>query len=192
MDSFFNEVKKFVNLDAEAKEAFSKIMVYHEFSKGHILVKPNSVCNYIYFIESGLTRTFYEKDEKDVTDWLSSENTFACCVVSFINRVPDRRGIELLEDTKLWAIQYYELEELYREYHAIERMGRLIVSFGLTQLQQRFDDLHFSTAADRYKKMMEQTPSLLQRAPLNVIASYLGISQETLSRMRARYMLHTT
>lgn len=190
MDAFFNEVKKFVTLDDASKEAFARIMVYHEFTKGHILVKPHSVCNYIYFIEEGLTRTFYEKDGKDVTDWLSPENTFAVSLVSFITRQPDRRGIELLENTRLWAIQYYELEELYREYHAIERMGRLIVSFGLTQLQQRFDDLHFSSAIERYTKMMEQTPSLLQRTPLSMIASYLGITQETLSRIRAQYLTH--
>lgn len=191
MNAFFHEVKKFVSLDDPAREAFAGIMSYYEFPKGHMLLKPFSVCNYIYFIEQGLTRTFYEKDGKDVTDWLSPENTFAISIISFINRKPDRRGIELLEDTRLWSIPYYELEDLYRRFHTIERMGRLIVSFGITQLQQRFDDLHFSTAMERYSKLMEETPSLLQRAPLIVIASYLGISPETLSRMRAQYHQHS-
>lgn len=188
MESFFTEISKLVTLDDAAKEAFSRIMYYHEYPKGHVLVKPNSVCNYIYFIDEGLTRTFYEKDGKDVTDWLSPENTFAVSILSFITRRPDRRGIETLENTRLWSMQYYEMEELYRQHHTIERMGRLIVSFGITRLQQRFDDLHFSSALDRYAKMMETTPSLLQRTPLNMIASYLGISQETLSRIRAQYL----
>jgi CRP-like cAMP-binding protein len=190
LEAFFKKTAEFVQLGADAKAAMSSILTYHELPKGCILLKPYSVCNYIYFVESGLTRTFYDKDDKDITDWLSPEGTFACSVVSFINRIPDRRGIELLEDSVLWSLQYYELEELYRQYHEIERMGRLIVSFGLTQLQQRFDDLHFASAAQRYHNMMHQYPNLIQRTPLSMIASYLGITQETLSRIRAQYVLH--
>ena len=83
-------------------------------------------------------------------------------------------------------MQYYEIEELCKQHHEIERMGRFIVSFGLTQLQKRFDDLHFASALERYNNLMQTAPTLIQRTPLNYIASYLGITQETLSRMRAQ------
>jgi len=94
--------------------------------------------------------------------------------------------VELLEPSLLWAIPYKRLEDLYNSYHEIERFGRLLVSHGLILVQQRFDDLHFASALERYKKMLQQNPSFIQRVPLSMIASYLGISQETLSRIRSK------
>jgi hypothetical protein len=75
---------------------------------------------------------------------------------------------------------------LYAQYHEIEKLGRLLVSGGLVQMQQRFDDLHFSTALQRYKNIIENHPTLVERVPLGILASYLGMSQETLSRMRSQ------
>ncbi|HTI11325.1 MAG TPA: Crp/Fnr family transcriptional regulator [Puia sp.] len=187
MESFFKAVAAFMQLSEESKLALSSILKPLEFPKGHVLVRQDSVCQYVYFIEKGLTRTFYYKDGKDVTDWLSAENMFACSIISFLTRQPDRRGIELLEDSCLWGLHYEDLERLYRQYHDVERLGRLLVSSGLIQLQQRFDDLHFATAAQRYQTLMETNATFIQRAPLGIIASYLGITQETLSRIRSQH-----
>jgi len=186
MDKFFEIVSQMSSLSTDSKQALSAILKRQEFKKGHILVHQNSVCNYLYFIESGLTRTFYYDDGKDITDWISPENSFACSIVSFISRKPDRRQIELLEPSVLWSFQYYEIEHLCSRYHDIERMIRQLVSSGLVQLQQRFDDLHFATALQRYQTFMEEKPTLIQRVPLGMIASYLGITQETLSRIRSQ------
>lgn len=180
-------VKQFIALSAESTKAFSGIMARLDLPKGHILVKADSICNYVYYIEKGLTRTYYLKDGKDVTDWISTEKTFSCSIVSFITRKPDIRNIELLEDSILWAMHYKDLEKLYEENHEIERFGRLMITHGAVQMQQRFDDLHFASAYDRYKRLMEVNPSIIQRVPLGMIASYLGITQETLSRIRAQF-----
>lgn len=186
MDKFLDTCVGITPLSAESREALSSISRPMEFPKGHILVRQETICHYICFIEKGLTRTFYYKDGKDVTDWLSAENTFACSIISFLTRRPDRRGIELLEDSVLLALHHEDLERLYRQYHEIERLGRLLVSSGLLQMQQRFDDLHFATATRRYQALMQDNPSLIQRVPLGMIASYLGMTQETLSRIRAQ------
>jgi CRP-like cAMP-binding protein len=186
VDSFFKKAAEFVHLSSEAREALASALRFHEAGKGDLLVKPNTVCHRIYFVEKGVTRTFYYKEGKDVTDWLSPENSFAVSLVSFINRLPDRRGIEALEDSVLWSLEYTALEQLYQSFHEIERMGRLIVSYGLTLMQKRFDDLHFATARERYNGFEEAYPDLLQRVPLAHIASYLGMTQETLSRIRAQ------
>jgi CRP-like cAMP-binding protein len=184
LEAFFNEISKFVSLSETSKEALSAILICKEYNKRQVLLKPNAICNYVYFVESGLTRTFYEKNGKDITDWLSPENTFSCSILSFINRIPDRRGIETLEDSRLWAMHYDELNHLYDQHHEIERLGRMLYGLGVTLVQQRFDDLHFSSALDRYRKLMDTNPTLIQRTPLRMIASYLGITQETLSRIR--------
>ena len=186
MDKFFEIVSQTTSLTAESKQDLSSILKRLELDKGHILVRQNSVCNYLYFIESGLTRTYYYNEGKDITDWISPENTFACSIVSFISRKPDRRQIELLEPSILWSLQYYEIEHLCAKHHDVERMIRHLVSSGLVQLQRRFDDLHFATALQRYQTLMNENPTLIQRVPLGMIASYLGITQETLSRIRSR------
>ena len=186
MNKFFEAVAQFTHLSPESKKALSSVLKRMELLKGHVLVKQHTICHYIYFIEKGLTRTFYYKDDKDVTDWLSAENMFAVSLISFITQKPDRRGIELLEDSILWAIHYDDLERLYKQYHDIERLGRLLVSNGIIQVQQRFDDLHFSTALQRYQTLMNNNATFIQRVPLGIIASFLGITQETLSRIRSQ------
>ena len=186
MNSFFETVSQFTILSDDSKQAISSCLKKQEFPKGHLIVKPDTICNYLYFIESGLTRTYYFKDGKDVTDWISDENSFACSIISFISRKPDRRAIELMEPSVLLALHYDDLQDLCARYHDIESLFRQLVSFGLVQLQQKFDDLHFSTALHRYQTLMAVHPTFIQRVPLGMIASYLGITQETLSRIRSQ------
>jgi len=186
MDNFFETVSNFTVLSPESKQGLASILKKLVLPKGHVIVKSETVCNHLFFVEEGLTRTYYLKDGKDVTDWISAENSFACSIVSFITRKPDRRTIELLEPSTLWSLHYDALEDLYAKHHDIERLGRHLVSFGLVQMQQKFDDLHFATALQRYQTLMATSPTFIQRVPLGMIASYLGITQETLSRIRSQ------
>lgn len=186
MDAFFSFIKQITSLSNESKTAMSLVLKRLELPKGHTLLRPGAVCYHFYFIEQGLTRTWYIKDGKDITDWLSAENSFAVSIVSFLTGLPDIRGIELLEPSTLWAISRNDLENLYTHHHDIERLGRLLISAGVIQMQQRFDDLHFATALQRYRKLMDTHPTFINRVPLGMIASYLGITQETLSRIRSQ------
>lgn len=186
MEKLLAFISQFTKLSEESWDALAGILKHTEHPKGHILLRPGAVCNYLYYIETGLTRTFYIKDGKDVTDWISPENSIAVSLISFLTRRSDIRGIELLETSSFWAIPYYELEGLYRKYHDIEKMGRLLVSSGVIQMQERFDDLHFATAIQRYQRLMDTHPDFILRVPLGIIASYLGITQETLSRIRSQ------
>ncbi len=186
MDKFFQAVSLLAYLSPDSKTALASILHRSELPKGHLLLRQGAICNYVHFIEKGLTRTFYIKDGKDVTDWFSPENTFACSVLSFINRQPDRRGIELLEDSIIWSLSYTDLEKCCSQYHDIEHFGRLLAYTGITQLQKRFDDLHFATALERYQTLINTNPGIINRAPLGTIASYLGVTQETLSRIRSQ------
>jgi CRP-like cAMP-binding protein len=187
MDGFFSYIANFVKLDDDSRDALAAALQPLELPKGYQLLRPGGICHHLYFIEKGLTRTYYLKDGKDITDWISTEGTIAVSIVSFLTLQPDVRGIELLEPSTLFALGRSDLENLYSRFHDIERLGRLLVSGGILQLQQRFDDLHFATAHQRYQQLIDTTPSLINRVPLGMIASYLGITQETLSRIRAQY-----
>jgi CRP-like cAMP-binding protein len=186
MDRFFETVQHLTRLSNESKEALTNAVTFSELPKGYLLTKAGGICNYLFFIEKGLSRTFYYKDGKDITDWISPEGNFAVSIVSFLTRKPDIRSVELLEPSVVGSLSFNDLENLCAKYHEIERFGRLLVSEGIVQMQQRFDDLHFATALERYQKLLNTNPKLLQRVPLGMIASYLGITQETLSRIRAR------
>lgn len=187
MEGFFSYISGFVRLGEESREALAAVLQPLELPKGHSLLRPGGICQHFYFIEKGLTRTYYFKDGKDVTDWISTEGTIAVSIISFLTHQPDIRGIELLEPSSLFSVSFSGLESLYSRFHEIERLGRLLMSAGLIQLQQRFDDLHFATAHERYRKLIVSAPSLINRVPLGMIASYLGITQETLSRIRAQF-----
>lgn len=187
MQSFLTFIKNITPLSHPSLDALSAMISRMDFPKGHSLLRPGGICHNFYYIEKGLTRTWYLKDGKDITDWISPEGTIAVSIISFLTRQPDRRGIELLEDSTFYTLSYPELETLYRRHHEIERLGRLLLGQGIIQLQQRFDDLHFATAQQRYQQLISATPSLINRVPLGMIASYLGITQETLSRIRAQH-----
>lgn len=186
MNSFIHFINSFTKLSESSQMALDSILQRHELPKGHDLIRPGAICREFYFIEKGLTRTYYLKDGKDITDWLSAENSIAVSLLSFLSGMPDRRGIQLLEDSVLYSVSHNKIESLCQEHHDIERMVRLILSQGIVQLQQRFDNLHFATAYERYQQLIEHNPSLIARVPLGMIASWLGITQETLSRIRAQ------
>ncbi|SDD64966.1 Crp/Fnr family transcriptional regulator [Niabella drilacis] len=186
MEHFFVTVAQYATLSEQSRQELVKQLQKQVLPRGTILVRPDTTCKCLYFIDKGLTRTYYLKDGKDITDWISDENSFACSIISFITRRPDRRGIEILEDTVLYVLHRDVLDELCARYHDIEHLFRMLVAHGLIQLQQKFDDLHFATALERYKILMQSNPSFIQRVPLGMIASYLGITQETLSRIRAQ------
>jgi CRP-like cAMP-binding protein len=105
---------------------------------------------------------------------------------SFITRKPCIENIQLIEDSTLWAISYDDLQNLYDEYPDIERLGRIMNERYYVMLEERFVSNHFKEAKERYENLMNNAPHILQRVPLGYVASYLGITQETLSRIRGK------
>jgi CRP-like cAMP-binding protein len=155
-------------------------------SKGCVLVPSGSICKSVYYLETGLSRRFYLKDNKEVTESFTAENGFACSINGYITGNADGRQTELLEPSVVWSLPYRELETLYDKYHDIERLGRFLITRELVEMHERLSSLQFMTASERYAAFLEKYPSLLQRVPLGVISSYLGITQETLSRIRSK------
>lgn len=186
MNPFLDSLNQFSPLAEDSQRALAAVVQRRSLSKGYVLVAADTVSDHIFFIESGLARTYYYKDGRDVTDWLSADRQFVGSIVSFLSRQPDRRIVHLLEPSVVWSVSHQALETLYAQYHDVERLGRLLVSHGLLLLQQRFDDLHVATALERYQRLMATNPTLVQRVPLGMLASYLGITPETLSRIRAQ------
>lgn len=155
-------------------------------SKNEFLVKEGKTCRNLYFLEHGALRGYYNLDGKEITHWFAFENDFVTSFHSFITGQVAVENIQLLEGSILWAISKDKLTTLLNQYHEIERLVRVAYEKYYLRLEERFVNAQFKTAAERYIELLQQAPHLLERVPLGFIASYLGISQETLSRVRSK------
>jgi CRP-like cAMP-binding protein len=154
--------------------------------EGGILVREGQHADTLYFIVEGAARAYYSKDGKDVTDWFAFENDFICAIVSYFMNVPSPHFIEVLEDSILLSITRDAMQELCSKHHDIETLARVSATKTMLQLQQRIVGIQFESAEKRYENLLKIRPDIVNRIPLRHIASYLGITQETLSRIRAR------
>lgn len=155
------------------------------FTKGDSLLGAGERCNNLYFIHKGLLRGYYFREGKEVTNWFAQEGEFATCFYAFIANKPSFENIQALENVELLALSNSALQELYQRFPETERIGRLVTETYYIRLEERLLGLQFKTARERYENLVAAKPLLLQRASLGQIASYLGITQETLSRIRA-------
>jgi CRP-like cAMP-binding protein len=154
--------------------------------KGTFLATEGKTCRYLYFVQQGALRGYYNLEGKEVTHWFAFENDFVTSFHSFITQQPAVENIQLLEGSILWALSKEKLEQLLSTHHELERLLRIIYEKYYIRLEERFVNAHFKTATERYQDLLSQAPHILERVPLGYIASYLGISQETLSRIRGR------
>jgi CRP-like cAMP-binding protein len=110
----------------------------------------------------------------------------ATSLYSFETQTPNFENIEILEDSTLYAISYESLQYLYHHYPEFNLLGRRLVEKYYVELMERTLSFQFQSARERYLQLLTNRPQILQRASLGHIASYLGISQETLSRIRTK------
>jgi CRP-like cAMP-binding protein len=176
----------FHKLSPEAERAVEEGFERLVFPKNHFLVNEGKTCRHLYFIEKGSARGFYNLDEKQVTHWFAFENDFVTSFHSFITQQPAVENIQLLEGSVLWGISKNKLEQLLTNFHDIEKLLRLAYEKYYIRLEERYVNGQFKSAGERYDDLLVQSPHIIERVPLGYIASYLGISQETLSRVRAR------
>lgn len=178
-------LKEVADLTDEEAQAINSKLIPLPCRKNTILLKQGHSCEYIYFIEKGFARAFLTKDGKNVTTSFARENDIVTCMYSLITKRKSNETIEILEDAALLRISYAELQALYKTYPNINRLGRILLEKYFVELEERTLSLQFDSALERYQKLVTNQPDVLQRASLGQIASFLGMSQITLSRIRS-------
>ena len=170
--------------DVNALLEICKVVSY----KKNTDVQPiGHTCRTIYFIKKGCLRIYYLKGDQDVTESLEFENAFVARIESLISGTPSRKGIQAVEDTTLIAINADKLKMLYDKHLEIERLFKNIFLRTFIATLNRMEGMQFHSAEVRYANFLKEYPTALKRVPLKYIASYLGITQVSLSRIRAKH-----
>lgn len=153
-------------------------------NKGEIVVREGQFSDKAYLIVQGCARAYYLKDGKDISDWFAFENEFMASIVSYFGREPSPHYIEFVEDSIVIEFSRDTIDSLSSKYHDFERLISKVVTKTMLGLRERLSSILFNKAEERYKQLINTRPYVTNRIPLTHIASYLGITLETLSRIR--------
>jgi CRP-like cAMP-binding protein len=192
MDTHFSNIKKYYQnllpeLSEEQWQYFQQFLVQKTIKKNEYLVEPGKVCKYVTYINKGSLRAFNITDGKEYALSFFIENDYASEYCSFLTKTPATYFIQALEDTEVIDLHYDDMQKLYREIPILERFGRYIAENLFIMLSTRNTSLLTESPEERYLKLLQSNQNnLLQRVPQYMIASYLGITPEALSRIRKR------
>jgi CRP-like cAMP-binding protein len=170
-----------------AYEAIQAICTPVSIKKNMELQAIGQTCKSIYFIKKGALRVYYFKGETEITDSLEFEGAFVARVESLVTGQPSKKGIQAIEDSELLVISAEKLYTLYDSYLEIERLFKQIFLKAFIAILNRIESIQFHPADVRYANFVKEHPDALKRVPLKYIASYLGITQVSLSRIRAKF-----
>ncbi|MFO0357021.1 MAG: Crp/Fnr family transcriptional regulator [Sphingobacteriaceae bacterium] len=186
MNNLITYLKGTSPLSKQAEAAIISISKLQEVKKNTDLQPIGHTCKTIYFLKKGVARIYYFKEHNDITESFSFENNIVVRYESLFTGKPSKKAIQLLEDAEVIAIKANELFKLYDQFPDIERLFRKIFENALVDTVNRVESIQFHTAEERYNALIKEAPDVLKRVPLKYIASYLGITPVSLSRIRGQ------
>ena len=179
------EYFKYYNpLSKQAEQSIVEISRVIEITRNKDLQSIGHTCKTIYFLNKGIARIYYFKDGIDITENFAFAGNIIARVESLFSGKPSRKAIQIIEDAELVAIDANKLFKLYDKFPEIERLFRKIFEAAYVNTVNRIEGMQFHTAEERYNSLINEAPDVLQRVPLKYVASYLGITQQSLSRIR--------
>lgn len=158
-----------------------------QIKKKKLLLKEGSVCNNIYFIRKGVLRGFMFEGQREITTWISSDNEFVTSIGGLEERVPSPDNIQAVEDCDLLMLRLEELNWLYEHYPEFNFVGRKLLQRYYSDAERRAYLARLNGAENKYRYFLSRHEALATRIPVKYIASYLGVTLETLSRVRRRF-----
>ncbi len=186
MNLLIEEFKKFGTISADAELEFHKRVVREERRKGSFYIKEGQSSAGLFIIKKGLVRMFYKKNDKEINSLFAIEKEVITSSRTFFSGLPSKENIQFLEDSIIYSISrnnLFELCDLYPEINTIERLATEAYSIAL---EDRIFSLQTLSATERYDELVRDYPQILQRVSLGHVASYLGVTLETISRIRKK------
>ncbi len=185
MTDFVSAFNHLSVLSQEATDDISECLFTKSYEKGGLLLKAGEICKKLYFIDEGLTKTCFAKDDKEFIMRFFPENSLFTVVNSFEMQAPSTYDITALEKTSVTYILKSDLNILCKKHHSIETAFRKLLSIATINMMKRISEMLEDSATERYNHFLKDSGHLLQRISLGDLASYLGITQVSLSRIRA-------
>ncbi len=183
---FLQSLSRIAPLGPEAMALFSSKAIAQIVKKDDYLLREDQYCQYIWFVETGACRAFHYHNNKEINTGFYFENTFLTNLNSLRNNVPANYNLQVMEAGSLWKWHKDDLFQLYQQSPEITAFGRLWLEHLYIAQETHTHWLQKNTPEERYQSILNHQPELLQRVSLTQLSSYLGISRETLSRIRRR------
>ncbi len=177
-------VKRMVSIEDEAWTAFKGQLTCRKLKKQELLWDIGDVCRDVGFITKGVMRYFFYRKEDEITGQFFFENTFVTIYDSLITEKGIETAYQALEEVELLMISKKSLYKLFDEYKSWERFGRLMAEHTIVVMQRVRADLTSATPKEKYLQLIKERPKVIERVPLHLIASYLDMTPEHLSRVR--------
>lgn len=156
-----------------------------ELKKNEFLLRESEISEEYYILESGIVRAFvHDYDQNEITTEFFVENDIVIVPSSLFQKIPSQENLQAVMDCVLWKINYDDFQELFHQIEGFREWGRVWFSYQVFSMKQRSLDVVMKTASERYLKLMKEKPQIIQNVPLKQIASYLGITDSSLSRIR--------
>lgn len=184
MNPLIQQLKKYGPLSLQAEKDIAQRTKQFLKKKNDHLLKQGQLLSSYFVVKQGIFRSYIYRNEKEINVWFGAENQIFGAIMPMYAGKPSPENIQFLEDSEVYAISVDELEDLYKVYPELNLIGRKIAEEVCIILEERINSLHLESAAERYHSLIIQHPYLLQRINLGHIASYLKVTQETLSRIR--------
>jgi len=182
---FFEYIKQFIELTPVEEDYILAKVKIKKYLKGQFVVKNGEVCRYENFVLSGCLKTFYiDNDGHEHVIMFAIENWWTADLGSFITQTAADLNVQCIENSELVQIHHKDLQQLYLEIPKLERFFRIIIQKAFVAAQKRIVNNFSLPAMERYLQFREHYSQIEQRVPQYMIASYLGIKRETLSRLR--------
>jgi len=182
-------IRKFYSLpDLSFKDwAFLlSISTFRSVKKGDVFIKSGTVSEELAFIIKGSFRFFYEKEDIEKTAYFVFENQIMASFEGILEKAPSKTTIQALEDGEIFVIDYTKMRKMYNISSKFENIGRLIGEYYILMLHNQLSSFLLDTPEERYLNLVRHNPDLLNKVPLQYIASYIGVTPVSLSRIRKR------
>ena len=185
-DQLLRRLNQLVLLTPPQQRSLCKALKVVEHPKDEVLLEAGQVSNHIYFMREGILRASHQHEDKDVTRWFCFAGHFAAAHFSFVYRQPSEDRLVLVTDAKLLALSHTALQQLSQQDPVWIDLNRHLLEHYYTTSLERVLDFQTRSAPERYQRLLEARPDIETKVPLGHLASFLGMSQETLSRLRRK------
>lgn len=185
-DLIYHYTSQMVSFTTREKAIFEDAFTFRQVPKKFTLIREGDISRELYFINRGLLRLYYAKEGEEITAFIFREGLFASSYESFLQQSPGIQNLETLEDCDLLVLTYDRLQELYKKLPKMNILTRKVAEQRFINAQRIFSSFILDSPEERYRKFEAQHKDLLQRVPQHIIASYLGITPVSLSRIRKR------